>query len=161
MSNPHLFRSNPKTWTISLSGPFPFPLSSPLSHPNPHPLPSPFPISLYAFPFSPSKVQGFLWKVAWNRGPTLDAFNPSTLMFLSYGTSVLFIYQMQTRTITYSSIVLLVGNYRSSPSDGWLELGGPWQDSGFASVRKCFILGSCKKFGFCVCTSSYGRFGRS
>lgn len=51
------------------------PESSRFSHfiPLSHPLPCllPFPIGFW-FSLSPFKVQAFLWKIAWNHGPSLD-----------------------------------------------------------------------------------------
>lgn len=48
---------------------------------------SPFPHRIIWFFLSPSKVQEFLWKIAWNRGPTLNiiqAIYPHIALSLNY-----------------------------------------------------------------------------
>lgn len=59
---------NSRFWTPSPSNTFSVSSFSALSSSPPSPL---FSHKTICFSLSPSEVQAFLWKVAWNRGPTL------------------------------------------------------------------------------------------
>lgn len=62
--------SNARVWSLSSSGVFS--VSSFFAAISSTPTASPFRHRIICFPLSPSKVQAFLWKIAQNRGPTLD-----------------------------------------------------------------------------------------
>lgn len=64
-------RNIPPSGTFSVSSFF-FAISS-------NPVAPLFPYKSIWFFLSPFKVQGFLWKIAWDRGRTLDLINPFSL----------------------------------------------------------------------------------
>lgn len=83
----------------------------------------PFPYRNIWFPLAPSKVQAFLWKVAWNRAPTLDViqkFHPH----LSFAPMLCpFAFRWPKLTIICFFTVLLFGIYEKS-SFVWLTSAG-------------------------------------
>lgn len=96
--------SNSRIWTLSPSGSFS--VSSSFV-PSLLALSPSFPCKIIWFPLSPSKVQGFLWKLAWSLAPTLDIFSHPTLTSFSYPTHVHFVFLRRKLMTIFSCTAFL------------------------------------------------------
>lgn len=105
---PFASRSDSRTWTISPSGIFS--VSSFSSAISSNPVAPTFPCETLWFPLSPTKFQGFLWKIAGTHGPILDVIQSFYPYLTLLQTLVPFASQRKRPIITCSFTVRSAGN---------------------------------------------------
>lgn len=132
---------------------------STISSPSPH---HPFPHRTIWFSLSPSKVQAFLWNIAWNRGSALDiiqAFYPHLTLFpncyplrlsVVESNSHLFLH-CQFSWRLWGRLFELVNLSTATPASWTCFLLGTF----------CVPLGAQGSYGIFAYMALFGRFGMS
>lgn len=101
---------------------------------------SSFPHRPIWFPLSPSKVQAFLRKVAWNRGPLLTSFKSSSPHFIYLQTIASCASLQLNPTLIWLSIALLAGGCEANflswlTSTLWCRLLTPKCDNKYIHIK--------------------------